>query len=134
MSLTETCLTLAVVSVSLATAVPNLIRARDAYALNAAARDVAARLYAARAHAISRSTDCRLRVASPTEYVVECGNAPWEVVERTQLTGGLAISTNAKPEFHPRGNAAPAATISVWAGAGSVKRIVVNLAGRVRIE
>ena len=134
MSLTESCLVLAIASTAMAVAAPSLVRSRETYVLNAAARDVATRLYAARIHAITRNRDCRLRVASATSYVVECENAPWDVIDRVDLTRGMTITANARPEFHRRGNVSPTATISVWDPAGRVKRIIVNINGRVRIQ
>ena len=135
MSLTETCLAFAVAGALMAVSTPSLIRSRESYLLNAAARDVATRLYRARAHAVAETQDCRVRISSPTSYLLECGSAAaWTLIERIDLLNGMTITANARPEFHPRGNVAPTATISVWDSAGHLKKIVVNINGRVRIQ
>ena len=134
MTLSESCLVLAIASTAMAVATPSLLRSRDVYMLNASARDVATRLYAAKIHAITRKQDCRLRVSSPTSYVLECENEGWEEIEYVILTRGITVTANARPEFHRRGNVSPTATISVWDRTGRVKRIVVNVNGRVRIQ
>jgi hypothetical protein len=134
MSLIEICIVLALLCATFTASAPSLLRSRDVYLLNAAARDVAGRLYSARAHAVAEGRDCRIRIASMTSYVVECGNAAWEPIERVDLSHNITVTANARPEFHPRGTVAPTATIAVWDAAGRVKRIVVNVNGRVRVQ
>ena len=134
MSLTETCLALAVVATSITVAAPSLIRARETYVLDSTARDVATRLYGARIHAITRNHDCRMRVESSISYVVECEENDWQLVERVALTHDLTITANARPEFHRRGNVSPTATITIWSPLGRTRRIVVNINGRIRIQ
>ena len=119
---------------TMAVAAPSLVRARDVYVLNAAAHDVATTLYGARIQAITRNQDCRLRVASTTSYVVECEDGAWALVTQTELPRGLTVTANARPEFHRRGNVSPAGTVSGWDPTGRVRRVVVNVNGRVRIQ
>jgi hypothetical protein len=138
MTLIESCLTVAIISTAMTISIPPLIHARDGYLLNAAASDVESKLHAARIHAIAGSQDCRLRVTSTTSYLVEC-QAPtppstWFVTESVELPRGITVTANARPEFHRRGNVAPAATVSVWDASGKTKRVVVNIAGRVKIQ
>ena len=134
MTLTESCMVLAIAATTMAVATPSLLKTRETYVLNAAAHDVATKLYAARVHAITRNQDCRLRVASTTSYVLECQDAAWNVIERVDLSHGITVTANARPEFHHRGNVSPTATVSVWDSTGRVKRVVVNINGRVRIQ
>src|SRR5262245_30149061 len=134
MSLLEICISVLIALVALTTTAPALFRARDVYLLDAAARDVAARLYAARVHSVTENRSCRLRVISPVTYAMECRQAAWEVLDQVNLSRGLTVTANAKPEFHPRGVVTPTATISVWDSRGQVKRVVVNVNGRIRIE
>src|SRR2546423_754944 len=82
MSLTETCIALAVAGTMMAVSTPSLLQSGETYMLNAAARDVGAELYAARARAVAENRDCRLRVSSTTSYILECGNTPWDVIQR----------------------------------------------------
>ena len=134
MTLTESGIALAIAATTLAIATPSVLRSRDAYIINSAAHDVATRLYAARVQAITRNQDCRFRVTSTTNYVVECDSGSWNVVENADMPRGLTITANARPEFHRRGNVSPTGTIVLWDGTGRVKRVVVNVNGRVRIQ
>src|SRR5262247_3769723 len=134
MSLTESCIVLVIASSCMIVATPSLIRARDAYILKAAARDVASKLYLARISAITRNRDCRIRVTSSTSYTVECQESTWQSIDSATLPRGITITANARPEFHRRGNVSPAATISVWDSNGRSVRVVVNINGRLRIQ
>ena len=113
MSLTETCIALVIAGTTMAVSTPSLLQSRETYLLNAAARDVRTQLYAARAHAIAENRDCRIRLSSTTSYVLECGNTPWDLIERVDMAHGITVTANARPEFHPRGAVAPTATIAV---------------------
>jgi hypothetical protein len=115
-------------------AAPPLIRAREIYELDAAARQVAGRMQSARIKAISRNLDCRLRVTSEVTYAVECRNPMWLIDESVVLARGLRITANAAPQFHQRGNASPTATVTVWDSRMRSKRVIVNITGRVRVE
>jgi len=102
--------------------------------LRSAAHDVATKMYAAKIAAITRNRDCRLRVTSAASYITECQSSVWEPLETITLPRGITISANARPEFHRRGNVAPAATITVWDSLGHSVRVIVNINGRVRIQ
>ena len=134
MSLTETCLSLAVAASITIMATPSLLRAREEYALRSAGRDVATRMNAAKIAAITRNRDCRLRVVTTTSYVVECQNTTWETIDAVALPRGITISANSRPEFHRRGNVAPAGTLTVWDSDGHSVRVIVNLNGRIRLQ
>ena len=134
MSLTETCLGLAIAASVMIIATPSLVRAREEYVLRAAAHDVATKMYAARIAAIARNRDCRLRVTSTISYVIECQGAVWETIDAVSMPRRITISSNARPEFHRRGNVAPAATVTVRDTGGHAVRVIVNINGRVRIQ
>jgi Tfp pilus assembly protein FimT len=134
MSLLESCLTTVVISTVMAIAVPPLHQATRSYVLTSAASDVATRLQSARVNAVIRNCDCRLRVVSATQYVIECQIPSWTVIDTANMPDGITVAANARPEFHPRGNTAPAATVTVLNSAGQQKQIVVNIAGRIRIQ
>ena len=134
MSLLETCATIGIFSSMAFFAAPSLIKARENYQLDAIARQVAAKTQWTRIKAISRSRDCRVRVVSPTSYVTECENAGWQTDETVALPRGFRITSTASPEFHPRGNAAPTATLTIWNVHSRNKRVIVNITGRVRVE
>jgi Tfp pilus assembly protein FimT len=134
MSFIESCLALALILSMTVVAVPALHRTHDDYVLNAMAYDVATRLHGARIRAISRNFDCRLRVTSTISYVMECQSPVWITAETVDLPVGYSIAANARPEFHHLGNAAPAGTITLRNAAGRAKSIIVNTAGRIRIQ
>ena len=134
MSLTESCLSLAIISTMTMVAVPSLVRVREDYVLNAAARQVAAKMYETRINAVSRNRDCRLRVSSPVDYLIECQQPAWTTVSQQMAPQGIHITANARPEFHKRGNVAPTATITLWDSKGRQKKVIVNNAGRIRVQ
>src|SRR5688572_22772414 len=136
MSLSESCVAAVVFSTVMAAALPSMNRARQTYVLRSTASDVAARLQFARISAISRSCDCRVVVTSATTYVIECdqGSGSWQPIERLTVPRGITIEANARPEFHRRGNVSPTATITLRNTAGAIRRVIVNVNGRVRLQ
>jgi hypothetical protein len=44
------------------------------------------------------------------------------------------MTANASVEFHKRGNAAPAGTLTITGSHSQSKQVVVNITGRVRIN
>ena len=134
MSLIESCVAAVVVSTVMVTALPSLNRARQIYTLRSAAYDVAAKMHFSRISAISRNRDCRMAVTSASSYVIECDETTWRVIERITMPRGVTVEANARPEFHRRGNVSPTATLILRNRAGAIKRIVVNVNGRVRIQ
>jgi len=71
---------------------------------------------------------------SAVSYVVECEDAVWRTDEIVSLPRGFRLTATASPEFHPRGNVAPTATLIVWNAHSKSKRVVVNITGRVRVD
>jgi Tfp pilus assembly protein FimT len=134
MSLFESCATILIISVVTVFAAPSLIRARENYQLDAVARQVAGKMQSTRIKAISRNRDCRIRVNSPTSYVIECQDSNWQEEETVGLPSGFRLTATASPEFHVRGNVAPAATLTVWNIHSKTKRVIVNITGRVRVD
>lgn len=134
MSLTESCVAAVVVSTVMAVALPSLNRSRQTYTLSAAAHDVASRMHSTRILAIVRNQDCRMAVTSASSYVIECDEAPWQIVERITMPKGITVEASARPEFHRRGNVAPTATFTVRNRARMSRRVIVNVNGRVRIQ
>jgi len=134
MSLTETLVAVTILVMSMAFAIPSLLRSRSSYELQSAARMVESRMQSARIHAVTRNRDCRINVTSTTSYAVECQGATWETIETVELPHGLTVTSSARPEFHQRGNVAPTGTITVWNSQGRSLRVIVNVNGRVRIQ
>ena len=134
MSLTESCIAAMIAATSLAVALPALTRTMDIYKLQAAASGVAATLHSARIAAINRNRDCRVIVSSATAYGIECDEGSWERVQTLTMPARITIEANARPEFHRRGNVSPTATLTVRNPSGGVRRVIVNVNGRVRIQ
>ena len=134
MSLTESCVAAVVISTTMAVSLPSLHRARQAYMLRSAAYEVAARMHFARIAAISGNRNCRLSVTSSTSYVIECEDKSWQVVASMTTPRGITVEANARPEFHYRGNVTPTATFTVRNKTGGIRRVIVNINGRVRIQ
>ena len=135
MTLTESCVVVAVIGTTMAIAAPSLIKARESYILRSSAHEVASQLHNTRIKAVTMNRDCRLRVTSATTYVIECEEtSAWTRVESVSLPDGITITANARPEFHKRGNVSPTATIILADSRGRSRRVVVNVNGRVRIQ
>jgi Tfp pilus assembly protein FimT len=134
MSLLESCVTVAILSIVVFFAAPSLVRARENYQLQQVARQVGSNLQWTRVKAISRSRDCRIRVTSPTSYVIECQDPVWVTDANILLPEGFQIASNASPEFHKRGNAAPAGTLTISDIHSRSKNVTVNITGRVRVN
>jgi Tfp pilus assembly protein FimT len=134
MTLLESCACIALVSAATLFAAPSIMKARDNYQLDLVARQVAGKMQWTRVKAVSRYCDCRLRVNSSTSYAIECQNPTWQTDEIVGLPRGFRITSTATPEFHVRGNVAPAATLVVWDAHSHTKRVIVNITGRVRVE
>jgi len=134
MTLLESCVTVTIISITAVVAVPSLVRARENYQLDAAARQLAGNMQWARIKAVSRNRDCRLRVTSPVTYAIECEDPFWKPDENAVLPQGFRITANAAPQFHRRGNVSPTATITVFNSQGRSRRVIVNITGRVRVE
>jgi Tfp pilus assembly protein FimT len=134
MTLLESCVSIAIVSTLVIFAAPSLIRARENYQLDLVARQVAGKMQWTRIQAISRNRDCRIRVNSPTTYVVECQYPDWRTDETIALPNGFRVTATASPEFHLRGNVAPSATFTIWNSHSKTKLVTVNITGRVRVQ
>ena len=108
----ESCLSVAIITTVTLIAVPALTKTRDDYQLNSVANDVATKMQSARIRAISGNHDCRLSVTSTTSYAVECFDTlSWIAVEPIALPQGFTITENTPPVFHRLGSVVPTATI-----------------------
>jgi len=134
MSLLESCMSVVILSTAAMIAVPSLVRARESYQLDAAARHVAGKMRLARIKAVAGNRNCRVRVNSGVSFVIECEDVSWRTQESFVLPRGLRMTATAAPEFHRHGNASPAGTIVIWNSGGRSKRVIVNIAGRVKVD
>ena len=134
MSLIETCISIAIASALVFFSAPSLVRARENYQLDQTTRQLAGKMQWTRVKAISRNRDCRIRILSAVSYAIECKDSIWLTDETVVLPRGFQITGTATPQFHKRGNAAPAATLTVWDRRVQSKNVIVNITGRVRVE
>src|SRR5436309_1926055 len=114
MTLLESCLSVAILAAGATVAVPSLMRARESYQLDAAARQVAGKMQLTRIKAIAGNRDCRIRLLSDLSLIIECQDVIWHPEESFVLPRGFRMTATASPEFHRHGNASPAATIVIW--------------------
>jgi len=134
MSLLESCISVAIILTIGFFAAPSIMKARDNYQLDLVTRQVAGNTQWTRVKAISRSRDCRLRIVSSTSYAMECLDPVWIADQTVALPQGFQISANATPQFHKRGNVAPAATLTISDKHSHSKQVVINITGRVRVQ
>lgn len=134
MTLLELSVSVGILTVMSFFAAPSLIQARNNYQLDQVTRQVAANTQWTRVKAISRSRDCRVRIVSNTSYVMECLDPVWITDQTITLPSGFQISANASPNFHKRGNAVLAATLTISDSHGHFKQVVINITGRVRVQ
>ena len=134
MSLLESCLSVAIIAAITFFAAPSIMKARDNYQLDLVTRQVAGNAQSTRVKAISRSRDCRIRVVSATAYAVECQDPVWLADQTVGLPQGFQIAANATVQFHKRGNAAPAATLTISDKHAHTRQVVINITGRVRVQ
>jgi Tfp pilus assembly protein FimT len=132
--LLETCVVVAVIGVLSMISVPSFVRAQQDFVLLSAAYEIRSELHRARILSRTRNQDCRLRVTSPSTYILECQTPTWVQIRLVYLQEGVSISANNRLEFHPLGNIAPMASITGWNEVGNQKRIIVNRSGRIRME
>lgn len=132
----ELAVLLAIVAVGVGVTVPAVGRALPRYRVTGAAGDLYAALHLTRARARETGVTHALVLdqGGGGFRIVEdpTGHQPRTVVART-LAAGAQASGNATIRFSPKGFAVPFGTITVRAE-GEVRRLVVNILGRVRVE
>ena len=133
-SLPEVSVVVAVIAVLATMTAPALQRAWQSYGLTAAAAEVRTALHRTRIRAVMGNQDCRVRVTSAATYLIECETPDWTPIAFYRLGKGFTITANNRPEFHPMGNVAPMATITVWNERGQNRRIITSRGGRIRTE
>lgn len=139
-TLLEVVVVVALVAILGATAVLNRAALRDALALREGAAQVAGDLRAARLRALGAGRAQRLVfVAGEGSYRAqeETADGYLDVGGERALPAGVAVvgcnGDDGSIAFRPRGHAASFGTVTVRNRAGVVRRIVVNIAGRVRV-
>lgn len=132
MSMIELLVVILAITVISATALPQLMDARESYRLTAEASDLITRLSNARIMAITRNADFRIAVTSSTAYAIQQETAPntWAAIESFTMPTGYTITTTGSAEFHSRGNATPTGTYTITNSNSETRDVVVTTAGR----
>jgi len=140
-TLLELLTALALAAALSALALPDLRRGLAAWRLNAAARQVVMDLKLARAHAIADGATQRLRftVAAAVYQRERQGRAGYlAVAPPTQLPDGILVADCTAAGdgvgFRPRGLAATFGTITLRDARGEERKVVVDIAGRMRVQ
>jgi hypothetical protein len=136
-SLVELIIVLVGACILLAAAVPSLDRLHREWTLWGAARLLERSLQWGRMHAVATNSSLALEIdpdGRSFHWIDPGGGEPylstvWHLPGRIRIAGSPSRSLR----FFPRGNAAPAGTFVLQGESGSY-RVVVNLAGRIRLE
>ncbi len=135
-TLVELATVLAVLAVGVGLIAPEAARVLPSYRATGAARDLYGALHLTRArarttsvmHALVIERDGRtVRIVEDPQGLARTVVGPWRLDE------GVRVSGNTTIRFSPKGFAVPFGTITVRAD-DEIRRLVVNLLGRVRMD
>ena len=99
-TLLETCLVVAVIGVLSMISVPSFVRAQQGFVLLSAAYEIRSELHRARILSITRNQDCRIRVTSPSTYVLECQTPTWVQIRLVYLREASAVTSKPANDGH----------------------------------
>jgi type IV fimbrial biogenesis protein FimT len=154
LTLIEACMTLAIASVLVGTALPSFTQSNQKRVLHGRAGEIATDVYLARSEAVARQQGVRMSFYSVTGgscmvihtgSTADCGCNAAGAAQCTPgadlvksvfypATGGVAVTANvASMRFdQTNGTVSPAGTVRMIASNGTEVRHVVNILGRVR--
>jgi Tfp pilus assembly protein FimT len=137
MTVLEATIVLLCAAILLALAVPNFQRLQQEFSLWTGAHVIASSLQWGRMHAVSANTSLLFQVDG------DGGGFRWVDPESSESYGSTLrrlpgririVDAPSRPlRFYQKGNAAPAGTFVVRGEAGTY-RVVVNIAGRIRVQ
>jgi len=138
-TLLEIIVTLAIFSILVAIAVPIWSTLVPGYRLNSAARQVTTEFQSARNRAMAQYRRFRVVFDSATTYKVERENTPGAAdyvlfSGPKNLPPAITAAANNTPVFQSRGDASPAANVTLTNTKGETKVIAVSSVGRVEIQ
>jgi len=141
LTLLELIVALTLVAVLLGAAMFGYSRMRDELRLNQAARQVMLDLAVMRTRALADNTGWRLVFDHDRDSYQpqqQIGNAYQDDGTATTLPAGIDLTgctaSGSAVTFCPRGNAATFGTITLCNSAGRVRQVVVDIAGRIRVQ
>jgi Tfp pilus assembly protein FimT len=131
-----------IASILSGTAVLGYGRMLASWRLNAAVRQIVMDLKVTRSRAITENTGQRIRFVVPSSLYQrqrrEASSAYADVGEPISLPDGIetidCTARDATVTFQPRGHASTFGTITLRNPEGAERRIVVDMAGRLRVE
>ena len=132
----ELMITLAVLGILVAIAIPSYNSMMPRYRLSGAARLVATDLMRARMQAVKLSTNVTVAFNSSTDSYTISGGSYSETFNIKSKYSGVELASSANPVFHPRGTLDPninasSVTVTLTNSSGT-KQVEVNIAGRVK--
>lgn len=136
----EIIIVIAIFSIVMAIAIPNMIRQMPRYRLKGAAREIMGDLMWARMQAVSQKNEFKVFLVNDHEYKIlddddndgKADSGEWtEVKDIRDRYHDVNISFTADPIFFPRGSAS-IGTITVTNPSGS-KKVKIHLTGRVKM-
>jgi Tfp pilus assembly protein FimT len=137
----ELLVTLSIMLAAASTAVFGFTRSLSGWRLNASVRQLVMDLRVARMRAMSENVDWRLRLAPGTTYQPQ-RKAPNGTYANegaaTALSDGVHIvdctGAGSSISFRPAGYAGSFGTITLADDSGTQKRVIVDIAGRARVQ
>ncbi len=141
-TLLEILVTMAILTILGAFAVPQWGNLLSKYRLDSAARQVATELHGAKNRAMAQYRRVKLVFDSPTTYTIQKEQNPGEG-DYTAISGSKSLplgitviefNNTPTPVFQTRGNASPGATITLTNSKNETKEVVVALTGRIEIR
>ena len=138
-TLLEIIVTLAIFSILFAKAVPIWSTLVPGYQLNSAARQVATEFQSARNRAMAQYRRFRVVFDSTSTYKIERENTPGAAdyvlfSGPKSLPSSITAAANNTPVFQTRGDASPAANVTLTNSKGETKVIAVSSTGKVEIQ
>ena len=138
-TLIEILVTMAILTILGAFAVPQWGILLSKYRLDAAARQVATELHGAKNRAMTQYRRLKLVFDSTTTFTIQKEQTPGEgdyaaISGSKSLPLGITVTFNNTPVFQTRGNASPGATITLTNSNDETKQVAVALTGRIEIR
>jgi type IV fimbrial biogenesis protein FimT len=141
-SLIEIIVVVAILAVSAGVAIPVYIGMKPSIRLSGATRQIMGDLMWARMQAISQNNEFKIFFLDNHRYTILDDDDNDGTIDSGELTVtkdihdehyDVTLSWTAEPIFHPRGNASPAATVTITNPSGT-KTVTIAMTGRVKIE
>ena len=141
-SLIEMIVVVAIIGILTGIAIPVYIGMKPSIRLSGATRQIMGDLMWARMQAISQNNEFKIFFLDNHRYTILDDDDNDGTIDSGELTVtqdihdeyyDVTLSSTANPIFHPRGNASPAATVTITNPSGT-KTVTIAMTGRVKIE